>query len=146
MSTSALSNETLSYTYTTVPTYTNTMVGYSQSNLNVGVVTLPPGESTNLLSTTIVNRGIYLCQAKFSFEALAGNTVGISLSTTSSTMNNDHTTQIYISTTGATTYLNTTAVITISAANTVLYCVGRSVTSGVTQPSGAVYLKYTRIA
>lgn len=143
---SALSKDTLSYTYTTVPTYTNVMVGYSNSTTNVGTVTIPPGESTNLLSTTIVNRGIYLCQAKFAFEAITGNTVGISLSTTSSTMNNDHTTQIYSSNGGATTYLNTTAVITISAANTVLYCVGRTVTGGVTQPSGAVYLKYTRIA
>lgn len=146
MSTSALSNETLSYTYTTVPTYTATMVGYSQSNLNVGLVALAPGGSTNLLSTTILNRGIYLCQAKFAFETTAGNTVGISLSTTSSTMNNDNTTQMDVSVSATTKYLNTTAVITISAANTVLYCVGRTVTIGITQGSGAVYLKYTRIA
>jgi hypothetical protein len=142
MSTSALSKESLSYTYTTVPTYTNTMVGFSNSTTTLTTTNVNVA-STNVLSISITNPGIYLCEGNIGFTLNPGNTLTISLNTTSATANNTNASAIDIGT-GNSKFLGTRAVITISTASTLYFIVSAvnaqssSITSG--------YLKYTRIA
>jgi len=144
MSTSALSNSSLAYTYTTVPTFTNTMVGFSEFTATGGdPVALTTGTIVTVLSITISQSGIYLCEATIAVNT--GITVGVSLSTNAGVMNDNNTTQVDIGGTGNTIYLHTTAVLTISGGTT-LYCLARSVGAASAVLAGTGYLKYTRIA
>jgi hypothetical protein len=144
MSTSALSKETLSYTYTTVPTYTNAMVGYSNSNTALLTTSFTNQNQTNVLSISIANPGVYLCEGNIGYNTTNNiNTyVMTSLSTTSAVLNT--TNQTSTITNSRVSNLPTTAVITISVANTTLYCVGQAPDAPVGISNG--FIKYTRIA
>ena len=150
MSTSALSKETLSYTYTTVPTFTNTMVGYSASSTTV-LQTPSPGTGLpfNVLSITIANPGVYLCEGNLCYSAIDNGFTPIqcSLSINSAAFNTSN--QVsgildgFNSDIRSNNYIQTTAVITIATTNTILYCVGQSENY---QANMTGFIKYTRIA
>jgi hypothetical protein len=147
MSTSALSNSTLSYTYTTVPTFNNTMVGYSDSN-NTLLATLTTSGATaiNVLSIQIDNPGVYLCEGSIAYSTNTSQMyVFCSLSTVSATLDTNNEVNVFTSAeTQTNLFLRTTAVITISTNPTTLYCVGQSGYANQTIAYG--FIKYTRIA
>jgi len=147
MSTSALSKESLAYTYTTVPIFTNTMVGFSNSNTALIVSTTPnTAVPFNALSITIANPGVYLCEGNIGYRT-NGSYVNVvsSLSTTSATLNtNNQAATVTSGGAGNISNVQTTSIITISVANTTLYCVGQSVNDVLSISNG--FIKYTRIA
>jgi hypothetical protein len=147
MSTSTLSNNNLSYTYTTIPNFDTSMVGYYDSNTTLPVPASSGGITAfNALSITITNPGVYLCEGNIGYETPGGNvTVFTSLSTSTATL--DTTNQVTgITSTTDNTNVRTTAVITIADPNTPLYCVGQTPDTipGLGIANG--FIKYTRIA
>ena len=144
MSTSALSKETLSYTYTTVPTFTNTMVGYSNSN-NTLIASSVSTTAVNVLSITIAKPGVYLCEGNLGASWVASPSYFYcSLSTNSATENINSMVNLHVISSSVTFYTHITSVITISNANTTLYFVCRSVNVDASTQNG--FIKYTRIA
>jgi len=137
----------ISYTYTTVPTFTSSMVGYSSYNNNLLVTQTSSGAtSVNVLSITILYPGVYLCEGNITYSTNTSQMyVFCSLNTVSATINNDNMVNVFTSATTQTNLsLRTTTVITISTGPTTLYCVGRSGYANQTISSG--FIQYTRIA
>ena len=146
-STSALSKESLAYTYTTVPSFTNTMVGFSASNNTLLVTTITTTNAFDALSITIDNPGVYLCEGTIEYQATPIYNVVCSLSTTSATLNNTNKASARTSgTISINTNVPVTTIITIAAANTTLYCVGQCQNSSPTLTISSGFIKYTRIA
>ena len=143
---STLANSTLSHTYATVPTFTDTMIGYSASNNTLITGSITAGVNV-VAQINITKPGIYYCEGNFVVTVNADCLVGASLSTGSSSFNpNTYVTTYAIY--AASNAIQSASVFTITGTSTTLYLLASSGVSANPQDGTASvpFIKYTRIA
>ena len=148
MSSSALSSSSLSYNYTTPPTFTTSMVGYSKSEVKTNssvVVVLTTTALTPLATITIDKPGVYLVEGTIQYTTSGVALLFTSVSTNTTTLNTNCVVSIAsASGIGGAYYVKAIGVFTITAAATSLYALGMS--SIANTQVGTVITKFTRLA